>query len=122
MKTNVASTSIAVYHEQKTKEMMQTQLQQVAAYVVAETKAGRACCIGSICDHWQMLGHRKGLGQQGIVSRVCNDLEKAQTVEVGGKEYRYEAVSPKKYGRNVVKHFCMVLNHKAPEGVQIEMF
>ena len=122
MKTNVSQTSIAVYHNAETQSMMQTQLQQVAAYVVSETKAGRPCCITSIWEHFAKQS-TKGLGQTGTVSRVCNDLKELGVVDVGGKEYRYEAVTSKKHGRNVVKHFCLVLNHEAPETPkQTELF
>ena len=96
MKTKVSPTSIAVFHDPETQTMMQTQLQQVAAYVVAETKAGRPCCITSIWEHFAKQS-AKGLGQTGTVSRVCNDLKELGVVEVGGKEYRYEAVLPRKF-------------------------
>lgn len=120
--SNVSQTSIETWHKPETQEMSATQFQRVAAYVVAQTKAGKESCIGSVWEDFSKH-ERKGLGQISTVSRVCNDLAKPDAkIIVGGKEYRYEPRPPKKHGRNAVKHFCLILKHKTMEsGEQIEL-
>ena len=123
MKTSVAPTSIAIYHEAETQSMMATQFDRVAAYVVEQTKAGKSVCITSI---WEFFAkHEKtGLGQKGTVSRVCGAIEKAESVTVNGKQYRFERVASKKFNGKMVQHFCLVLvpvKQPADEGAQIEM-
>ena len=121
MKTNVQPTSINTWHKPETQNLAATQLDQVAAYVVAQTKAGKPQCITSIWEHFSKISS-KGLGQTGTVSRVCNTLAKPETViVVDGRQYIYQETAPKKHGRNVVKHFCLVLK-PAPGGEQIELF
>ncbi len=120
MKTNVQPTSINTWNKPETKELASTQLDQVAAYVVAQTKAGKPQCITSIWEYFSKQSSN-GLGQTGTVSRVCNTLAKPETViVVDGREYIYQETAPKKHGRNVVKHFCLVLK-TAPVGEQTEL-
>lgn len=117
MKTNVQSTSINTWNKPETQNLASTQLDQVAAYVVAQTKAGKPQCITSIWEYFSKISS-KGLGQTGTVSRVCNTLAKPETViVVDGREYLYQETAPKKHGRNVVKHFCLVLK-PSPVGEQ----
>lgn len=121
MKTNVQPTSIDTWHKPETQYLASTQLDQVAAYVVAQTKSGKPQCITSIWEYFSKKSS-KGLGQTGTVSRVCNTLAKPETViVVDGREYLYQETAPKKHGRNVVKHFCLVLK-PAPVGEQTELF
>lgn len=122
-KTKVSPTSIQAYHDPEVQDLMATQFQRVAAYVVAQTKAGKESCIGSVWEHFAKT-ERKGLGQISSVSRVCNELAKPDAVIiVDGREYRYEARPAKKFGRGAVKHFCLVLKHKpAADSVQMDLF
>lgn len=122
MTTKVSPTSIAAYHDPEVQDLIATQFQRVSAYVVAQTKAGKAVCIGSIWSHFS-LTERKGLGQISSVSRVCNELSKPEAVIiVDGKEYRYEARPSKKFNGRMVIHFCLVLKYKPSEAVQTELF
>lgn len=123
MKTSASPTSIAAYHSEEVQDLMATQFQRVAAYVVAQTKAGKESCIGSVWEHFANT-ERKGLGQISSVSRVCNELAKPDAeIIVDGREYRYEARPAKKFGRGVVKHFCLVLKREpSPVGEQKSLF
>lgn len=123
MKTKVSETSISSFHSTDIQDLMSTQFQRVADHVVEQTKHGKESCIGSVWEHFAK-SETKGLGQISSVSRVCNELAKPDAeIIVGGREYRYEARPAKKFGRGVVKHFCLVLKQKpANEGAQIEMF
>lgn len=120
MKTNVAQTSIAAFHDPATQAAISSQRERVARRVIAETKAGRPSCIGSLYDYFNKAGDT-ALSQKSNLSRACNELKEAGGVVVDGREYAYKATEPKKHGRNVVKHFCLVIVNK-PQGEQIEMF
>jgi hypothetical protein len=73
MKTNVAQTSIAAYHDPEVQAAIQTQRERVARRIVAETKAGKPSCIGSVWEHFCKAGD-KALSQKSSVSRAMNEI------------------------------------------------
>lgn len=123
MKTNVSQTSIQAFHDPEVQASIGNQRERVAARIVAETKAGRLSCMGSLWEYFCKQGD-KALSQKSSVSRACNEIAEAGTIEVNGLKYRLEEVAPKKFNGHLAKHFCLVLlKEPAPEsGKQTELF
>ena len=123
MKTNVSQTSIQAFHDPEVQASIGNQRERVAARIVAETKAGRLSCIGSLWEYFCKQGD-KALSQKSSVSRACNEIAEAGTIEVNGLKYKMKEVDPKKFNGRLAKHFCLVLmKEPAPEsGTQIELF
>ncbi len=124
MLTNVASTSIEVYHKPEVQASIDNQRIRVARRVIAEAKAGRPSCIGSLYDHFNMAGD-KALSQKSSVSRACNEIafhcDEWGFIEVDGRKYAFEQVSPRKYNGHIVKHFCLKMV-QVENGNQGELF
>lgn len=121
MKTNVAQTSIDAFHDQATQAAIASQRERVARRVIAETKAGKPSCMGSLWEYFCKVGDVE-LYQKSSVSRACHDIEEDGSIVIDGREYAYKATEPKKHGRCIVKHFCLVLLKPEITATQGELF
>ena len=124
MHTNVAQTSIEVYYKPEVQASIDNQRIRVARRVVAMTKEGKPSCIASLYDHFNMAGD-KALSQKSSVSRSCNEIaahcQEQGFIEVDGRKYAFEQVTPRKYNGHIVKHFCLKMV-QSDGGVQVELF
>lgn len=125
MKTQVAQTSIQVYHDPAVKASISNQRQRVASRVVYRTEKGHPSCIASLYDHFNQIGD-KALSQKSSVSRACNEIaglcETEGCIEVEGRKYEFQEVAPRKYSGHMAKHFCLVLKQETAGAGQLEMF
>lgn len=125
MHTNVAQTSIEVYHKPEVQASISNQRERVARRVIAMTKEGKPSCIASLYDYFNMAGD-KALSQKSSVSRACNEIafhcDEWGFIEVDGRKYAFEQVAPRKYNGHTVKHFCLKMVQGDGGGVQGELF
>jgi hypothetical protein len=93
----------------KEKQAAKSQSNDVARFIIAETKAGRPCWIRKIAMHADKIGH-DGLSQISTASARVNNLRK-QGAFIAGEEYVIHDLEPRKcdYTGKLVEHFCMVL-------------
>jgi hypothetical protein len=125
MKTNVAPTSIAAFHDEAVQASIDTQRAKVARHIVAQTKSGKPSCIGSVWEHFCKLSD-KALSQKSSVSRACNEIatecEAEGFIEVDGLKYEFQEVAAKKFNGHIAKHFCLVIFKTEAKALQTELF
>jgi len=120
MLTNIKQTSINAFHDVDNKATQHSQRQQVAAFIIAQTKAGKPTCRAAIAEHFAAKGNFP-LSQKSTVSARVNEL--AEGIQIGGISYEFKVIEDRKHtphDRCAVEHFCLIRANLAP--VQIELF
>lgn len=117
MNTQVTQTSIDAFHSHPVKS---EQGLKVAAYALAETRAGRPVWVGKIAEYFMLRGH-PDLGQKSTASARLNDIKKRGVI-LDGERYRLEYVRTDKPpgGKVQVDMWALVLDKK--ESGQISLF
>lgn len=100
-------TSILSWKQEKP-QATTTQVQDIARFLIAETKAGRPCWIRKVAMNADSIGHA-GLAQISTSAARINHIRRHGVV-VDGTQYRIADLQPSKcaYTGKLVEHFCLV--------------
>jgi hypothetical protein len=112
----------SLFSWRKEKQAAKSQSNDVARFIIAETKAGRPCWIRNIAVHANKIGH-DGLSQISTASARVNYLRK-HGAYIAGQQYVIHELEPRKcpYSNRLVEHFCMVLEseHKRIQQAKVD--
>ena len=107
MKTKVTETSITAFR--KNQDVIRTQRQAVAEFILKESRAGRWTWIRKIADNADKIGF-PALSQLSSASRALNELKRFGANLEGQEWVLWKGPSVKQPGcRSIVENWAMVL-------------